>query len=322
MSEHYPPSWPAHILERGAPPLPAEGLELAIARQLKLSPENADSLCKVYRPLAAYCATRVSEGRGHSLILGVNGAQGTGKSTAAHILKAILAACHGLNVCVMSIDDLYLTRAQRENLAAAVHPLLETRGVPGTHDLPLALEVFQRLQQARAGDITRIPRFDKSVDDRCPPEDWEAVTGCPDVIIFEGWCVGARPQRLGDLEQAVNALEAEEDPGGVWRRYVNTRLTDYQQLFSQLDLLVMLKAPSFAQVLEWRQLQEQKLRDTLTPEMLASSRLMSGPQIERFIAHYERLTRWMLREMPARADVLFELAQDHQIATIDCHLSQ
>ncbi|UTF59988.1 phosphoribulokinase [Gilvimarinus sp. DA14] len=293
-------------------------LSAKFAAELALPEPLAQSLCALYQPLAAHCAS--ARGKG-TYVVGVNGAQGTGKSTAASILKVLLEAVYGLNVCALSIDDLYLSRAARAELARDTHPLLATRGVPGTHNLPLALETFTQLKKAGAQQLTPIPRFDKSQDDCVSRELWDTVQGRPDIIIFEGWCVGARAQRSSDLQTPINALEKEEDIDGHWRRYVNDALADYQALFAQIDLLVMLKAPSFTQVLEWRQLQEQKLRDSLTDAQLQHSRVMSAAQIERFIAHYERLTRWMLSEMPARANIVLELAENHQVAAIQCHIN-
>lgn len=168
----------------------------------------------------------------------------------------LLREVYDRRVCLLSIDDLYLGRDARRELAAKVHPLLITRGVPGTHNLPLALQLFAQLKKAAPTQVTLVPRFNKALDDCEPKTRWEPFTGRPDIIIFEGWCVGARAQPQKALQEPVNALEAKEDPDGIWRRYVNEKLKAYQELFQQIDLLVMLKAPSFDQVLEWRQLQE------------------------------------------------------------------
>lgn len=321
MSEHPESLWPKSFLELGRVPGSDHPMIDFVARELALPTGVAEQLVHSYAPLASYCAARVEASPYAPVVVGINGAQGTGKSTAAHILQHLLQQQFDLSVCQISIDDLYLSHASRQKLAQQIHPLLATRGVPGTHDLALALDVFAQLAGAQPGTQTMIPRFNKAVDDRCPPEQWDIVVGRPQVIIFEGWCVGARAQRSSDLAQPVNPLEAEDDSSGVWREFVNQQLREYQQLFDKLTMLVMLKAPSFDQVLEWRQLQEQKLRDTLSPDELAHSRVMNPTQIERFIAHYERLTRWMLQEMPARADILLSLQADHSIAKIDTRIS-
>ena len=125
---------------------------------------------------------------GAPLVVGVTGPQGSGKSAAAGAL-ALLLQDRGLRTAVLAIDDLYLTLAERRRLAADVHPLFLTRGVPGTHDIALGLAVIESL--GRAGE-TAVPRFDKASDDRRPDRDM--VAGPVDVILFEGWCVGARPQ--------------------------------------------------------------------------------------------------------------------------------
>lgn len=215
-------------------------------------------------------------------------------------------------MAVLSLDDLYLRRAERERLAATVHPLLRTRGVPGTHDVNLGEQVLEGL--ARPG-TTRLPRFDKSTDDRFPESMWDEVQGPVDLILFEGWCVGARPQNEAQLAAPINALEREEDMDGRWRRYANVALAgDYQRLFSRLDMLLLLAAPSFEVVARWRTEQENALRETLRKEGRAEgSGLMTVEQIASFVQHYERLARHILDEMPGRADLLLRLDENRRL---------
>lgn len=247
-------------------------------------------------------ATAIAErlaGRATPLLVGVNGAQGSGKTTLCRELEAVLRAS-GRRVATLSIDDLYRTQAERAVLARAVHPLLATRGVPGTHDVALGLAI---VADFRAGRALRLPRFDKGADDRGA---WEAV-GCVDILLFEGWCVGAVPEGDEALAVAVNALEREADGAGVWRRYVNDALAgDYQRLFAGIDVLVMLAAPGFEVVTGWRQQQERELRE-------AGRGGMSDAAVARFVMHYERLTRHMLATLPGRADMVVRLGPDREV---------
>jgi len=236
---------------------------------------------------------------GPRLIVGVCGSQGSGKSTVCAALAAALGE-RGFRIAVVSLDDLYLTRAAREDLARRVHPLFATRGPPGTHDTALGEAVLDGL---RGPGRTLIPRFDKGRDDRRPQAEWTRFDGPADVVLFEGWCVGARPQPPEALIPPVNALERLEDPGGLWRGAVDAALAGpYRRLFARLDKLVLLQAPGFEAVAGWRGEQEAKLRfrsnaaAALAPELIG-----------RFVAHYERLTRWILEEMPGRADLTIAL---------------
>ena len=230
------------------------------------------------------------------LVVGLCGAQGSGKST----LAAGLAARFDRAV-TLSLDDLYLDRAAREELARRVHPLLATRGVPGTHDPWLGVEVLSALSQ---GQSVALPRFDKAHDDRAPHEKWPVVDAGCELIIFEGWCVGAHPQNEQDLVLAVNTLEAEEDSDGRWRRFVNDALgSSYQQLFAFIDMLVLLAAPDWDTVLDWRIEQEHQLR-AANP---GGRGVMDDDAVARFVSHYERLTRHILAEMPDRADLVLQL---------------
>jgi D-glycerate 3-kinase len=261
------------------------------------------TISSVYEPLAKRIA---SSAAGHTpFVVGICGPQGSGKSTLARILDVLLRACD-LSVAALSLDDLYLTRVEREDLATAVHPLLRTRGVPGTHSVELGIRVLDAL--SRSGRTT-LPSFDKASDDRRPESDWSHIATPVDVALLEGWCVGARPQDPTELIEPINELERYEDSDGRWRRFVNNALsTHYQTLFARIDVLIFLKASSFEIVFRWRAEQEQRLRERSRHG--DSSGLMNETALRRFIAHYERLTRHTLREMPNHADIVIELADD------------
>jgi len=261
---------------------------------------------RVYLPLAHWLAQRHS---GQLQIVGLNGAQGAGKSTLAKILRLVLGEGFKLRTEVLSIDDLYLQPERREELANTVHPLFRTRGVPGTHDVTFGLELVEALRQQQAGDLVWLPRFNKTADERQPPSEWTPVSDPLDVLIIEGWCVGARPQSEAELGEPVNSLEAEQDPQGVWRRASNRALAEkYQALFAQLDILLMMKVPNFDAVYRWRNLQESKLGEKAT---------MAPDELHQFIMHYERLTRAQLQEMPRRADLVLELDDNHQVKSVN-----
>ena len=170
-----------------------------------------------------------------------------------------------------------------------------TRGVPGTHDVELAQATIDSLAEV---EPTLLPAFDKATDDRRPRSQWRSCQGPMRVVILEGWCVGALPQTPAQLAPPVNALERDEDADGRWRGYVNAAL------INRLSLLVLLAAPSFEVVQRWRGEQEQRLREQLARDGGDASRLMNDAAIARFIAHYERVTRHILQEMPLRADHL------------------
>lgn len=246
-------------------------------------------------------------------VIGINGAQGTGKTTLSDLCTKLMEA-HEFKIANLSIDDFYLSKSEREQLATDRHPLLRTRGVPGTHDVSLLLSKIEELKNLKTGESCDVPRFDKALDDRYGQNDWQRIDGPVDAIILEGWFVGVSPQKPEDLKHAINKLEQTEDANGQWREFVNTKLAgEYQQLFEQLSLLVMLKAPSFEQVYEWRSLQEEKLKKATS--MRATS-IMDAEQLNRFIQHYERLTRHCLENLPAQVQVLFELGSDHRIKNV------
>ena len=256
----------------------------------------------------AWILRDLAAGSSRPLRIGVCGAQGSGKTTLAALLPRLLAKW-GLRTASLSVDDFYLSRARRQELAETLHPLLSTRGVSGTHDLDLLVSALDELTRAGDGDSVSLPVFDKSVDDRIEAVAWTG--GRPDLILLEGWFVGLGPQAPEELEQPVNALEAEEDPDGVWRRFVNDQLAEYhERVFARLDRLIFLCAPDFDSVYRWRGLQEAKLRESAGA---AGSAIMNEAQLRRFIEHYERLTRHALATLPDAADWMFVLDDSQQI---------
>ena len=262
---------------------------------------------KHYLPLAEWLVRRRSPGE--TFLLGINGAQGTGKSTLASFLDSALESGLDWRTAILSIDDFYLSRETRDHLASSVHPLLRTRGVPGTHDVAKLQSCIEQLRNLRDGDTLALPRFDKAHDDRAGEETWPSITGPVDLIILEGWCVGSRPQSGKPLQQALNSLEENEDEAGEWRLYVNEQLAGaYQDLFSQIDALVFLQAPDFDAVYRWRLEQELKLAATTDNDGIG---IMDSDELARFIQHYERLTLENLARLPERADVVMELNDEH-----------
>jgi len=272
-------------------------------RQERLPETYRATIDNALLPLASAIARRVRQSD-HLTVVGLCGSQGSGKSTASSVLCELLRQ-EDLPAAALSIDDFYLPRAQRQELARTVHPLLQTRGVPGTHDVELAQAVIDSLALA---EPTPLPSFDKSVDDRRPRSLWPVFQGPARIVILEGWCVGATPQSAAQLADPVNALEREEDAGGRWRRHVNTQLAGpYRALFDRLSPLVLLQAPSFEVVYGWRLEQEHKLREKLLREGGDTRRVLSDAGVSRFVSHYERLTRHILAEMPQRADHVISL---------------
>ncbi len=226
-------------------------------------------------------------------VYGIAGLQGTGKSTLSAQM-ASLAATRGLRVAVLSIDDFYLDRPERDALARTVHPLLGTRGPPGTHDVALACDTVDALAR---GASAPLPRFDKIDDVRLPASAWPASGAC-DLTILEGWFNGVPAQDDAALAQPLNALERDEDPDATWRRYCNDALgRDYPALWRRIERLVFLQPPGFEVVPAWRWQQECTLQ-AANPGRTA----MAHAQVLRFVQFFERISRHALATLPGIAD--------------------
>ena len=225
-------------------------------------------------------------------VFGITGLQGTGKSTLSAQVAA-LAEARGLRAVVLSIDDLYLDQPERQRLGREVHPLLATRGAPGSHDLALGRTTFDALRAGRA----RLPAFDKISDRRLPESDWARIDGVPDLVLFEGWFHKVPPQAEAALVAPINALERDDDPDGTWRRWCNAALAGYAPLWAELGALLFLQGPGFEQVPEWRGQQERTLA-AANP----GRRTMTQAEVERFVLFFERVSRQALATLPGIAD--------------------
>ena len=244
-------------------------------------------------------------------VIGLCGGQGSGKSTISNILKIILKEGFHLETVIFSIDDFYKTLNQRQLMSKNISYLFLTRGVPGTHDTSMLKSCIQNLKNFKFRK-SMIPKFDKSNDDRYPKNKWLKVNKKPNIVIFEGWCVGVTPQKKRDLKTPINQLEKEHDTKKVWREKVNLEIKGkYQKIFSLIDKLIFLKVPSFKYVFKWRLLQEKKLRATSK-----GKKTMDYQQVKNFIMYYERLTKHMLKILPKKADTIINIDKKHRLKSI------
>ena len=243
--------------------------------------------------------------------IGLAGGQGTGKTTTSSIIKIILEKYFKLNVFKISIDDFYKTRKERLNLSKKVHPMLMVRGVPGTHDIRMMLNFFNKAK-SKNFKMIKLPAFNKAIDDRFGKKNWYKIKKRPDVIIFEGWCVGAKPELNKTIKRAINLLEKDKDKNLIWRKYVNNQLkTKYKNLYSQLNCMIYLKAKNFNLLQKWRLKQENKLR--LKTKKSSSHKIMNKDDVIRFMQTYQRITENMFKNMPKYASIILNLNSNHQI---------
>jgi len=275
--------------------------------------KNKNKMLKSYLiPASFWIAKKIN--KNSPLIIGLAGGQGTGKTTITSIISLILKKYFKLNVFKISIDDFYKTRKERKKLSKNKHPLLMTRGVPGTHDYRIIYEFFKKVKNKKFSKF-RLPKFDKSKDDRCRKKLWYKVNLRPDVIILEGWCVGAKSQNNSQIAKPINSLEKIKDPDLVWRKYVNTQLKiHYKNLFKQLNEIIYLKANNFRELQQWRIKQEKTL--WLKSKNRKNLRVMSRGDIINFMQTYQRITQNMFKDAPKYASIIMKLNSNHQINSI------
>ena len=268
--------------------------------------DKIGKLNKFYLPLSEWIYSIYSKDF-KTKIIGLSGGQGAGKSTITGILKLILKKKYGLNICVFSIDDFYKTKNERLRMSKKKHPLFITRGVPGTHDIALLNQTIRKLKQKKFRTVL-IPKFDKSKDDRYRKNKWQKIKTKPDIIIFEGWCVGTTHQNNNELKRPINLIEKKYDENLKWRKTVNNLIkTRYKNIFNKIDKLVFLKVPHFNYIIKWRWLQEQKMKLTTK-----SKKTMSKTQVKEFIMFYERLTKHMIKNYSKISDLTIFLDKNHR----------
>ena len=245
-------------------------------------------------------------------VIGLTGGQGTGKSTISKILKIILKEAYKLETVIFSIDDFYKTLQEREEMSKKINSLFLTRGVPGTHDTQMLFQCIKNLKKNKFKKFI-IPKFDKSIDNRFSKDKWLKVKKKPNIVIFEGWCVGAIAQKNKDLNFPINKLEKQEDSKKIWRRKVNSELKkNYKKIFNLIDKLIFLKVPSFKYVFKWRLLQEKKLRVTGK-----GNKTMTDDQIKKFVMYYERITKHMLKTLSKKASTVISIDDKHRLKSIN-----
>ena len=274
--------------------------------------KNKERMIKSFLiPLCFWISKKANKKRPY--FVGLAGGQGTGKTTISSLIKIILTKYFKLNVFRISIDDFYKTRKERINLSKRIHPMLLTRGVPGTHDIDMMLNFFRKVKSKKFNRL-KLPTFDKAIDDRFNKKRWYNLKKKPDVIIFEGWCVGAKSEKNITLKKTINSLEKVKDQKQIWRKYVNHQLkSNYKKLYSQLNCLIFLKAKNFSLLQKWRLKQERKL--WIKNKVKSNLKIMSKGDVLNFMQTYQRITQNMFRNMPKYATIIFNLNANHQIKT-------
>ena len=277
----------------------------------KSKAEKITILKKFYIPMSFWIERKYKK-KGKTLFLGVSGGQGSGKTTVTGILKIILKKFFKRRIHVSSIDDFYKTLEERNKMSNKIHSLFKTRGVPGTHDINLVKKFFNFIKKEKFRKI-KLPKFEKARDDRLKKKYWYSVKKKPEIVILEGWCVGAKPQSNSLIRKPINILEKYEDRDLMWRKHVNEKLKkEYKKLFAMIDYLIFMKVPNFNMVFKWRLLQENKLRK----KSYLRTKVMSYNEIKRFIMFYQRITLQMIKDLSKSASVVMLLKKNHEIKKV------
>ena len=245
----------------------------------------------------------------------ISGSQGAGKSTLATLFKLVIEKNYKKKVMLLSIDDYYLSKNQRLKLSKKIHPLMITRGVPGTHNITALKDHINHFKKQHFPIIT--PTFNKLKDDISRKRK---VIKNAQILLLEGWCCGSKPISNKYLFKNINSIENVFDKNKIWRKYYNSLLqNEYKDVFSLFDKQIYIQIPSFKYVLNWRYLQEKS-----NASKSNNKEFMNKVDLHMFIQHYEKLTKWMMKTMPDKADIILKVDENQKIKKLlfridDCH---
>jgi len=258
-------------------------------------------ICKYILPIVEY----IDKTNDKKFI--ISGSQGAGKSTLSKLIKIVIEKTSSKKVMLLSIDDYYYSKIYRYNISQQIHPLLMTRGVPGTHNIKKLKEHLGQFKKKHFPIIT--PTFNKLKDDISKKNK---VFNKADILILEGWCCGTKPIAKNYLHKNLNKIERDLDQNFKWRNYYNLKLKmEYQKIFNSFDKTIYLQPPSFESVLKWRYAQEKN-----NAKKTKTKNFMNKNATKTFILYYEKLTKWMIKSMPANADMLIKVNKAQKIEKI------
>ena len=237
------------------------------------------------------------------------GSQGIGKSSFINIISKTIEKFYDKKILLLSLDNYYLSKKQRLLLSKKIHKLLVTRGVPGTHNIKELVKNVKQFNQEKYPITT--PLFDKLIDDRIKLNK-TIKTKC-DILFLEGWCCGSSEIPKKFLYKNINNLEKINDPKNQWRNFYNKKLKiEYKKLFKLFDELIFLKTSSFDNVYKWR-LKQEKTNQSKNKK----SKRMSANEIKVFIQYYEKITKWMMRDLNKKAQMVIKFEKNQKISSIN-----
>ncbi len=238
----------------------------------------------------------------------ISGSQGIGKTTIIKILKKNFYKYFNKRILALSLDDFYYDKNERDKISKLSHQLMKTRGVPGTHNVKEILDVIEKFKKKKYP--IKIPKFDKLKDIKLKKK---IITKKCDILILEGWCCGSPAIKKSYLYKNINNLEKNYDKFFTWRNYYNECLKkDYSKLFKKFDQLIFFKAPSFSCILKWRLKQENYMKKNAKNINLG----MNKNEIRNFIIYYEKLTKWMIKILPHKANLNILVDRNQRIKKI------
>jgi len=237
----------------------------------------------------------------------LSGPQGSGKTTLSKIIELAFERYLNKKILSLSLDDFYYEKKERMKLVKSIHPLLATRGVPGTHDINYLKKIINKFEKQKYP--LQLPIFDKLSDTRKKTK--KNIKDKCEIMILEGWCVGCPPLSNKYLYMDINLLEKKFDTGKIWRTYYNNNLrNDYSKIFNHFNSIIYLKPPSFSEIFKWRLKQERYLKKI---NININSLGMSKKEIANFIQHYEKITKWMTKKMPKKAKLILYINKEQKI---------
>jgi D-glycerate 3-kinase len=220
-----------------------------------------EDLYFIYIPLSRYIYNK-SYSSVNPIIIGIQGHQGTGKTTFCQILNFLLKDLYELNSNSLSVDDIYLTHEELKKLFQLENSY-KYRGPPGTHDLTLGKKTLDNVKNCNIN--YEIPRYDKSLNQGLGDRSKNGIfiNKLLDVLIFEGWFLGVDPVDEKELEAFSNNSEDLK-----FQKIINKELNNYIPLWNDVDEWIILKPFKYEFSKIWRTLAEDKNKNKLDQQTI------------------------------------------------------
>jgi D-glycerate 3-kinase len=188
---------------------------------------------------------------------------------------------------LLTMPDFYLDYRGLKSLAQEYpdNEMLQGRGPPGTHDIPLLKSVLGSVTKINdsATSSVDLPSFDKSqhsgFGDRSPTPI--PLKGPIDIFILEGWSLGFEPRDSETLKQLhQQGRTAKKHSFSIIDQINQNLITFAGEINNRFDTHISIFPKSYNYVYKWRLQQEHHMKSG------NGGKGMTDEEVEKFVDRY------------------------------------